>query len=124
MPLGRKLETSQDIAPGTIMPPVCFFTRVAALFVKQQNPSLPHVSPVGTLPIISHNSSGDESQSLLYEYWGIWYETMTLFPITNAYDEKVIIIFFPHRRYNNWLWAIGAVICIWDKQRCCLCFSA
>lgn len=78
--------SNQDIAQGTIMPPGYFFTRIAALFVKQHNPS-----PGDTLPVVSLNSSGDSSQNLLYKYWKIWHETVTVFPITNRFDEKIII---------------------------------
>nr|NQU91213.1 metallophosphoesterase [Bacteroidota bacterium] len=78
--------SNQDIAPGTILPPGYFFTRIAALFVKQHFPS-----PGDTLPVVTQNSSGDESQNLLFKYWKTWHETVTMFPITNRFDEKIIV---------------------------------
>jgi UDP-2,3-diacylglucosamine pyrophosphatase LpxH len=56
--------SNQDIAPGTILPPGYFFTRIAALCVKQKNPK-----PGDTLPVVTQNISGDESQNLLFRYW-------------------------------------------------------
>ena len=78
--------SNQDIAPGTIMPPGYFFTRIAALAAQQQNP------PAGdTLPVVIPNSSGDESQTLLYQYWKTWATTVKIFPITYRFDEKIIV---------------------------------
>ena len=56
--------SNQDIAPGTIMPPGYFFTRIAALHVIQNNSI-----PADTLPVVTENISGDESQDLLFKYW-------------------------------------------------------
>ncbi len=78
--------SNQDIAPGTIMPPGYFFTRIAALCAKQHNPP-----PADTLPIVTPNSSGDESQSLLYKYWKMWAISVNMFPITYRFDETIII---------------------------------
>ncbi len=78
--------SNQDIAPGTILPPGYFFTRIAALSVKQHFPS-----PGDTLPLVTPNSSGDPSQTLLYKYWKTWHETATMFPIENRFDEKIIV---------------------------------
>jgi len=78
--------SNQDAAPGTILPPGYFFTRLAALHVKQHcTENTDPVSPV------TPNSSGDESQRLLYTYWGIWNWTLNYLPVTNHFDEKVII---------------------------------
>jgi len=78
--------SNQGIAPGTIMPPGYFFTRIAALCAKQKNPP-----PGDTLPDVTPNSSGDESQSLLYQYWQTWAVTVNMFPITYRFDEKIIV---------------------------------
>ena len=78
--------SNQDIAPGTIMPPGYFFTRIGALFVQQKKPK-----PGDTLPVVTPNSSGNESQNLLYKYWGIWAMSVDMFPITNRFDEKIIV---------------------------------
>jgi len=82
--------SNQDIAPGTIMPPGYFFTRIAALFVEQQNQ--PNPPPPGdTLPVVTPNDSGNSSQILLFKYWETWYETMKMFPIGNKFNEEIII---------------------------------
>lgn len=77
--------SNQDIAPGTIMPPGYFFTRIAALHVIQHN-SL----PADTLPVVTENISGGESQDLLLKYWNTWEMTTKLFPLTNRFDENII----------------------------------
>ena len=77
--------SNQDIAPGTILPPGYFFTRIAALYVVQRGPS-----PGDTLPVVTPNSTGGENQDLLYRYWDQWRWTVGLFPITNRFDEKII----------------------------------
>ena len=78
--------SNQNIAPGTIMPPGYFFTRIAALAVKQGNPA-----PGDTTPIITQNTSGGNSQDLLFRYWKDWYMTVNLFPISNRFDENLIV---------------------------------
>ncbi|NTW26321.1 MAG: metallophosphoesterase [Lentimicrobium sp.] len=78
--------SNQDIAPGTIMPPGYFFTRIAALYVKQGRPA-----PGGTTPILTTGISTEESQDLLYRYWKMWYMTTIMFPITNKFDEDIIL---------------------------------
>ncbi|OFY09705.1 MAG: hypothetical protein A2X11_08380 [Bacteroidetes bacterium GWE2_42_24] len=77
--------SNQDIAPGTILPPGYFFTRIAALYVIQNFPL-----PGDTLPVISQNISGGESQDLLFRYWKKWAMTVKMFPITNRFDEAII----------------------------------
>jgi len=78
--------SNQDVAPGTIMPPGYFFTRIAALCVIQGKPA-----PGDTTPIVTPNISGGESQDLLFRYWQTWYMTAHLFPITNRFDEDIIV---------------------------------
>lgn len=78
--------SNQDLAPGTIMPPGYFFTRIAALHVAQKCTELGDV-----LPIVVPNSSGSESQNLLYTYWGVWAKTIKTYPIKNKLDEKIIV---------------------------------
>jgi len=77
--------SNQSVAPGTIMPPGYFFTRIAALHVQQQCKTSGN-----TIPAVVPNSSGDESQDLMYGYWKIWQYTLNSFPITNKFDEKII----------------------------------
>ena len=78
--------SNQNIAPGTIMPPGYFFTRIAALYVIQNRPK-----PMDTLPVISQNISGGESQDLLYRYWKKWALTMKMFPLQNRFNEAIIL---------------------------------
>ena len=77
--------SNQDIAPGTILPPGYFFTRIAALCVIQNDPS-----PGDTLPVVTQNTGGDESQDLLFRYWKLWETTFKMFHIENRFDEKII----------------------------------
>ena len=78
--------SNQDVAPGTIMPPGYFYTRIAALCVKQGMPS-----PGDITPVVTPNISGGESQDLLFRYWKLWYTTVNLYPITNKFDEDIIV---------------------------------
>lgn len=78
--------SNQDIAPGSILPPGYFFTRIAALSVSQKYP------PAGDiLPVITPNVSGQESQNLLFAYWKLWEWTLNTFYITNKFNEKIIV---------------------------------
>jgi UDP-2,3-diacylglucosamine pyrophosphatase LpxH len=78
--------SNQDVAPGTIMPPGYFYTRIAALCVKQGMPS-----PGDTTPVVSPNISGGESQDLLFRYWKTWFTTVNKYPITNKLYENIIV---------------------------------
>jgi UDP-2,3-diacylglucosamine pyrophosphatase LpxH len=77
--------SNQDIAPGTILPPGYFYTRIAAHHVIQNRP------PAGdTLPVVTPNTSGSESQNLIFQYWMIWASSVNTFTINNKFDEKII----------------------------------
>lgn len=78
--------SNQKIAPGTILPPGYFFTRIAALHVVQGRPS-----PSDTTPTITPNVSGGVSQDLLFKYWKLWDMTVKLFPITNKFNDNIIV---------------------------------
>ena len=78
--------SNQDIAPGTIMPPGYFFTRIGVLYVIQGRPS-----PGDIIPVVTQNISGDESQDLLFRYWKKWALTLKIFPITNKFNENIIV---------------------------------
>ena len=78
--------SNQDIAPGTIMPPGYFFTRIAALWVIQGRPS-----PGKTIPVVTKNISGDKSQDVLFRYWKNWAMTLKLFPVANRFYENIIV---------------------------------
>ena len=77
--------SNQDIAPGNILPPGYFFTRIAALYVIQNRPK-----PRDTLSVITQNFSGGGSQDLLFRYWKKWALTMKMFPLKNKFDEAII----------------------------------
>jgi len=78
--------SNQDIAPGTIMPPGYFFTRIGALYVDQGYPTTGE-----TPPLVIPNTPGNLHQSLMYEYWKSWARTLNMFKINNAFDEKMIV---------------------------------
>lgn len=78
--------SNQDIAPGTILPPGYFFTRIAALHHVQEC----HIAG-DTVPNVTQNASGNESQSLLYGYWGLWKWAIGYLPIENQFDENLIV---------------------------------
>ncbi|MEI6765619.1 MAG: metallophosphoesterase [Bacteroidota bacterium] len=78
--------SNQDIAPGNIMPPGYFFTRIAALWVVQGRPA-----PSNIIPLVAPNISGNESQDLLFRYWKDWALTLNFFPVANKFDEKIIV---------------------------------
>ena len=78
--------SNQDVAPGTIMPPGYFFTRIATTHVMQGLPS-----GKGVVTPITPNASGNESQNNLFRYWESWKWAATLFTLKNKFDEKIII---------------------------------
>lgn len=78
--------SNQDVAPGTILPPGYFFTRIAALYVMQGRPSAGD-----TLPVVTQNISGGESQDLFFRYWKTWEMSVKMFPITNKFNEEIIL---------------------------------
>ncbi|HCV16352.1 MAG TPA: metallophosphoesterase, partial [Rikenellaceae bacterium] len=78
--------SNQDIAPGTITPPGYFFTRLAALHVTQKKPAAADI-----VPVVTRNSSGNESQDLLFAYWKLWEWSVNLFTITNKFDENIFV---------------------------------
>lgn len=77
--------SNKNIAPGSIMPPGYFFTRIAALHVIQQCKNSNNI-----IPDVTKNSSGNESQDLMFEYWKVWEWTLKTFPIINKFNEKII----------------------------------
>lgn len=79
--------SNQEIAPGTILPPGYFFTRIAALYVSQGMLA----AGADVVPVVTQNTAGDESQNLLFEYWKMWNWTLNTFKIENKFDEKIIV---------------------------------
>ncbi len=77
--------SNQSIAPGSILPPGYFFTRIATLSVVEGKPQTGKVRP-----LVTPNSLG-ESQSLEYLYWKIWDAVISALPIKEDFDEKIIV---------------------------------
>ncbi|MDD4921227.1 MAG: metallophosphoesterase [Bacteroidales bacterium] len=78
--------SNQDVAPGTILPPGYFYTRIGVLSYMQ------HFPPAGDIiPVVTQNSSGNESQNLLFIYWNVWNKALTKYTITNKFDENIIV---------------------------------
>ena len=78
--------SNQTIAQGSIIPPGYFFTRIAALHVAQE------CTIAGdTIPELSLNATGGESQTLLYAYWKLWQWAINALPIENKFDEELIV---------------------------------
>jgi UDP-2,3-diacylglucosamine pyrophosphatase LpxH len=78
--------SNQAEAPGTIMPPGYFFTRIAALHVRQKCKS-----NIDMVPVVTPNPSGDAGQASLFVYWKIWNWAMGALPINNHFNEPVIV---------------------------------
>ncbi len=78
--------SNQDIAEGTILPVGYFFTRLAVQHVIQDC-----TESTDEIPLVTPNTSGDESQALLYGYWQNWAWWLDLFPIENHFNEKMIV---------------------------------
>jgi len=78
--------SNATIAPGSILPPGYFFTRIATLHVVQGCETAG-----GTLAAVTPNTEGDASQQLTYAYWSIWKGLMQSLPIENTFDEKIIV---------------------------------
>lgn len=73
-------------APGSILPPGYFFTRIATLHVVQGC-----VTAEDTLPEVTPNAEGDAGQELAFTYWAIWKGLVQSMPIENPFDEKIIV---------------------------------
>lgn len=78
--------SNQAVAPGTILPPGYFYTRIAALHVVQNC-----TVPTDSVPVVTPDPSGGTSQQLLYGYWQFWNSSLGAFPITNHFSDKMIV---------------------------------
>ena len=76
--------SNKSTAPGSILPPGYFFTRIATTSVVEGHPRAG-----GPMPTITANTFG-ESQTLAFIYWNVWKELMTQLPIKEGFDEKII----------------------------------
>jgi len=77
--------SNQSVAPGTILPPGYFFTRIAAMHVVEHTQH-----NVDTLPPVTKNGSGEPGQVLLYNYWHIWSWAINFLPVNRRFDDKFI----------------------------------
>ena len=78
--------SNQDIAPGTILPPGYFYTRIATLSYIQDSPT-----PTDTVKAVKLNASSSDSQKYLFYYWSSWNRLFKMYPIANKFDEKLIV---------------------------------
>ena len=76
--------SNREIAPGSILPPGYFFTRIATLSVVEGKPKTGKIRPA-----VTPNSLG-ESQDLEYLYWKVWDALMNELPIKEEFEEKII----------------------------------
>ncbi|MFH1476236.1 MAG: metallophosphoesterase [Verrucomicrobiota bacterium] len=77
--------SNQSIAPGSILPPGYFFTRIATLSVVEGKPE-----PGKIRPAVTPNTLG-ESQNLEFLYWKVWEAVMSVLPIKEDFEEKIIM---------------------------------
>jgi len=80
--------SNQDVAPGTILPPGYFFTRIAAEHVIQKKAG--DIISDNVIPLVTLNSE-EESQTGLYAYYKIWELTLNMFPLKNKFDDDMIV---------------------------------
>jgi len=76
--------SNKSVAPGSILPPGYFFTRIATSSVVQKHPKAG-----SAMPAVTANQRG-ESQRLAFAYWNIWKTLIEGFPIQEAFDDKII----------------------------------
>jgi UDP-2,3-diacylglucosamine pyrophosphatase LpxH len=76
--------SNQSIAPGSILPPGYFFTRIATLSVLEGKPEPDKIRP----PVAPNRLGG--SQNLEFLYWKVWDALMTMLPIKEDFEEKII----------------------------------
>ncbi|MDF1547734.1 MAG: metallophosphoesterase [Bacteroidales bacterium] len=78
--------SNKDIAPGSIMPPGYFFTRIATQHVIENCKT-----PGDEMPIVTPNTTGDASQYLVYVYWQVWQGLMSSLPVNEKFSDKMIV---------------------------------
>ena len=78
--------SNATVAPGSIFPTGYFFTRIAALHVKEKCSV-----PGEELPFVTPNANASERQNLAYLYCAGWDTLMKMYPISETLDEKVIV---------------------------------
>lgn len=84
--------SNQDIAPGSILPPGYFFTRIAVNSVTNY-PSANEITPVRSVTL----NSTDQTQVNAYLYYNIWKYVLTSYiPVKDNFDEKIIVTNIDH----------------------------
>jgi len=77
--------SNRSIAPGSILPPGYFFTRIATSSIMQGHPKAG-----GIMPVVTANNLG-ESQTNMFIYWNVWKGMMLELPVKEGFDEKIIV---------------------------------
>jgi len=79
--------SNQDIAPGSILPPGYFFTRIAVNSITN-----PPATGAGTVVRPVTLNSTDDTQVNSYIYYTIWKTVLTsLIPVKDNFDDKIIL---------------------------------
>lgn len=86
--------SNQDIAPGSILNPGYFFTRMAVNSITNP-PAANEITPVRDVTL----NSADEEQSNRYTYYRLWKTVLTsLIPLKDNFDQKIIVTNIGHFR--------------------------
>ncbi len=78
--------SNSAVAPGSILPPGYFYTRIATLHVVQKCHT-----PGDTIPEVTPDTEGGDSQAQAYAYWSVWKALLAQLPIENRFDEKIVV---------------------------------
>lgn len=81
--------SNQDVAPGTILPPGYFFTRIGAEHVLQKKTQ--DIIPDNIIPLVTPYDGGGVSQTALYAYYKLWEFALKMFPLINQLDEEIVM---------------------------------
>ncbi len=78
--------SNKEIAPGSIMPPGYFFTRMGALHVVQKCKK-----STDSIIKLTIDPKAEESQILAYKYWKSWVWSINYLPVNHKFNEKIFI---------------------------------
>jgi len=80
--------SNQEIAPGSILPPGYFFTRIAVNSITNPPTSVGETTPVRAVSL----NATDATQVNAYIYYNIWkYVLTSLIPVKDNFDDKIIV---------------------------------
>jgi UDP-2,3-diacylglucosamine pyrophosphatase LpxH len=89
--------SNQDIAPGSILPPGYFFTRIAVNSITNPPTAVGDTTPVRTVTL----NSTEATQVNTYIYYTIWkYVLKSYIPVSDDFDEKIIVTNMGHFEGN------------------------